>query len=83
MSIRLFEDIEAWQLGRQLTKNIYGLTKNALFQKTLAIKIRFNVPPDLQCTISRKDMIPNPMLNSYVFCDTQNDRAAKFKASFI
>ena len=38
MSIRLFEDIEAWQLGRQLTKNIYGLTKNALFPKDFGYK---------------------------------------------
>jgi four helix bundle protein len=38
MSIRLFEDIEAWQLGRQLTKNIYGLTKNALFSKDFSYK---------------------------------------------
>jgi len=38
MSIRLFEDIEAWQLERQLTKNIYGLTKNALFSKDFSYK---------------------------------------------
>jgi hypothetical protein len=33
MGIRRFEDIEAWQLARKLTRNVYKLTKKADFSK--------------------------------------------------
>jgi len=29
--IKRFEDLEAWKVGRELTKNIYSLTRNELF----------------------------------------------------
>ncbi len=38
MKIERFEDIEAWQLGRQLTKYIYGLTRNPRFAKDFELK---------------------------------------------
>ena len=31
MRIERFEDIKAWQLARELTCKVYGLTKNAKF----------------------------------------------------
>jgi hypothetical protein len=31
MRIVQFEDIEAWQLARELTRKVYGLTKKAKF----------------------------------------------------
>jgi hypothetical protein len=31
MRIEQFEDIEAWQLARELTRKVYGLTKKAKF----------------------------------------------------
>jgi four helix bundle protein len=31
MGIERFEDIEAWQIGRELTKRVYGLTKTGAF----------------------------------------------------
>ena len=30
MRIERFEDIEAWQLARELTRKVYGLTKKTL-----------------------------------------------------
>jgi len=36
--IERFEDIEAWQLARELTHKVYGLTKKAKFARDLGLK---------------------------------------------
>lgn len=33
MKIERFEDIEAWQLARELTRKVYGLTKKVKFAR--------------------------------------------------
>jgi four helix bundle protein len=38
MKIERFEDIEAWQLARELTRTIYKLTKNPEFAKDFGLK---------------------------------------------
>ena len=38
MKIERFEDIEAWQLARELTKKVYRLTKKPLFAKDYGLK---------------------------------------------
>jgi four helix bundle protein len=38
VAIKRFEDIEAWQLARELTKQIYELTKEGLFAKDYGLK---------------------------------------------
>ena len=38
MKIERFEDIEAWQLARELTRNVYRLTKKLGFAKDFGIK---------------------------------------------
>ena len=38
MRIDRFEDIEAWQLARELTRKIYGLTKKPPFSKDYGLK---------------------------------------------
>lgn len=38
MKIEKFEDIEAWQLARELTRKIYSLTKNSEFAKDYGLK---------------------------------------------
>jgi four helix bundle protein len=38
MRIERFEDIEAWQLARELTRKVYGLTKKAKFARDLGLK---------------------------------------------
>ena len=38
MKIERFEDIDAWQLARELTRNIYGLTKKPSFAKDYGLK---------------------------------------------
>ncbi len=38
MRINRFEDIEAWQLARELTKQIYEATKEDLFVKDFGLK---------------------------------------------
>ena len=38
MRIERFEDIEAWQLARELTRNVYNLTKNAKFAHDFGLK---------------------------------------------
>jgi len=38
MKIERFEDIEAWQLARELARRVYGLTKKAKFAHNLGLK---------------------------------------------
>ena len=38
MKIKRFEDIEAWQLARELTRKVYRLTKNPGFVKDFGLK---------------------------------------------
>ena len=38
MKIERFEDIEAWQLARQLTHKVYGLTRKAKFSRDFGLR---------------------------------------------
>ena len=38
MKIEKFEDIDAWKLARELTRNIYRLTKKPMFAKDYGLK---------------------------------------------
>jgi len=38
MKIERFEDIEAWQLARELTCKVYGLTKKTKFSRDFGLK---------------------------------------------
>jgi four helix bundle protein len=38
MKIERFEDIEAWQLARELTRKVYDLTKNPKFARDFGLK---------------------------------------------
>ena len=38
MKIERFEDIEAWQLARELTRKVYELTKKPLFARDFGLK---------------------------------------------
>ncbi len=38
MRIERFEDIEVWQLARELTRKVYGLTKKAKFARDFGLK---------------------------------------------
>ena len=38
MKIERFEDIEAWQMGRELTRLIYGITKKEKFVRDFGLK---------------------------------------------
>jgi four helix bundle protein len=38
VKIERFEDIEAWQLARELTRKVYGLTKKPRFAKDYGLK---------------------------------------------
>ncbi len=38
MGIERFEDIEAWQLARELTQKVYALTKKATFARDFGLK---------------------------------------------
>ena len=38
MKIERFEDIEAWQLARKLTRKVYDLTKKAKFARDFGLK---------------------------------------------
>ena len=38
MRIERFQDIEAWQLARELTRKVYGLTKKAKFARDFGLR---------------------------------------------
>ena len=38
MKIERFEDIEAWQLARELTRKVYSLTKKTEFARDYGLK---------------------------------------------
>ena len=38
MKIERFEDIEAWQLARELTRKVYGLTEKPEFARDFGLK---------------------------------------------
>jgi len=38
MRIEQFEDIEAWQLARELNRKVYGLTKKTKFARDFGLK---------------------------------------------
>jgi hypothetical protein len=38
MRIERFEDIDAWQLARELTRKVYGLTNKAKFARDFGLK---------------------------------------------
>ncbi len=42
MRIERFEDIETWQLARELTRKVYGLTKTAYGSLRLALRVKIN-----------------------------------------
>jgi four helix bundle protein len=46
MSIERFEDIDAWQLARELTLKVYGLTKKTTFARDFGLKGQFQNAAD-------------------------------------
>jgi len=38
MRIQRFEDLEAWKIARELTKSVYGLTRNERFSRDFGLK---------------------------------------------
>jgi len=38
MSIKRFEDLEAWKIARDLTNNVYSLTRNERFARDFGLK---------------------------------------------
>jgi hypothetical protein len=47
MKINRFEDIEAWQLARELTRMVYRLTKKQAFGKDYGLKRQIEVQSEL------------------------------------
>jgi len=48
MKIERFEDIEAWQLARELTRKVYRLTKKPGFAKDYGLKRQIQVTTQVQ-----------------------------------
>ena len=54
MRIERFEDIEAWQLARELTHKVYSLTKKAEFARDFGLKGQIQDAPALRFEISSR-----------------------------
>jgi hypothetical protein len=52
MKIERFQDIEAWQLARELNRQVYRLTKKTRFAKDLNNREPLNREPNNLCSYS-------------------------------
>ncbi|HEV7645151.1 MAG TPA: hypothetical protein VGO50_14500 [Pyrinomonadaceae bacterium] len=43
-TFKKFEEIQAWQKAREITKAVYQVTNDPVFQKILVYEIKFVVP---------------------------------------
>jgi hypothetical protein len=63
MKIERFEDIEAWQLARELTQNVYRLTKKQGFAKDYGVKNTYR-PMNSKMSTSKPDEHALPFVDS-------------------
>ena len=82
MRIEQFEDIEAWQLARKLTRKVYDLTKKAQFARDFGLKKQIQDAAAHPCTILRKDSIRRQTRSLFVFFGMQNGLALKSRVNF-
>ena len=83
MKIERFEEIEAWQLARELTRQIYRLTKKPGFEKDYGLKRQIQEAAGCRCTILPKVLILRATPSSSDSCDTPSGLAPKSRASYV
>ena len=77
------KDIEAWQLARELTQEVYRLTKKPEFTKDYGLKRQTRLPDGGQVqdaagsSILQRGSIPRRMQSLSGFCDTPSGLAQK------
>ena len=64
MPIRRFEEIEGWQLARELTKQVYTVAMRGAFAKDLDCETRLPGQRDRRCITSLKGLTAEVMLSS-------------------
>jgi len=60
MKIEKFEDIEAWQLARELSRKVYGLTQMDKFARDFGLKRQIQDAADSSMNKINKKATTNP-----------------------
>src|SRR5262249_39688773 len=78
-----FTDIEVWQKCRELTNEIYKITKEDPFLRTSNCVRRYEPPVSPRCRISRRASRETVRPNSYSFYQLQKVRWSRWRVSFM
>jgi four helix bundle protein len=82
MRIERFEDIEAWQLARQLTCKVYDLTKKTRFARDFGLKGQIQDAAGSSMHNMLKDSIRRQTRSFFVFFGMPSGLAPKYRVSF-
>lgn len=75
MRIDRFEDIEAWQLARELTQKVYGLTKNLAGKETWNLLAALSQQRKLRISNSDIVSLQSPVITRFIRVIQGNRRA--------
>jgi len=82
MKIERFEDIEAWQLARELTRKVYDLTKKPRFACDFGLKRQVQEASGSSMHNIAEGFDSGQIRNLFVFCDMPSGLAPKSKVNF-
>ena len=82
MRIERFEDIEAWQLARELTRKVYELTKKDKFARYFCLRRQIQDAAGSSMHNVAEGFDSETNQEFVRFFDMQNGPALKFKVSF-
>ena len=76
-TIKRFEDLEAWKISREVTKEIYRVSKNDLFIRDTVYATRFVEHRFRLCQILQKDLNAMGIKSLLISCQLPKARRAK------
>ena len=65
MAVKNFEDLNVWKQARQLTQEVYRLTKTETFSRILLCGIKSDGQRSQSCQISQKDLNAEEIKSSF------------------
>ncbi len=83
MRIERFQDIEAWQLARELTRKVYGLTKKGNFAHDFGLKGQIQNASGSSMHNIAEGFDSETNRSLFVFFGMQNGLVPKSKVSFM
>ena len=83
MKIERFEDIEAWQLARELTRKVYELTKKPKFAQDFGLKRQIQEAAGSSMHNIAEGFDSETIRSLFAFCDMPSGPARKSRVSFM